>query len=117
MLAYLRPLAFGLCLALAVPSASWAQNSKFNPFLDPANAPNRNVPPVPAPTLPDRAQSAPSIAAPPVNSVNPRASSGRGGTGMSRRGYSRLRGRYAQEAVRSNDRLLDNKLKSICRGC
>ena len=116
MLGYLRPVAISLCVALAVPSASLAQG-KINPFLDPANAPNRNVPPVPAPALPERAQGAPSIAAPPVNSVNPRASSGRVGAGMSRRGYSRLRGRYAQEAVRSNDKLLDNKLKSICRGC
>jgi len=117
MLGYLRPLAFSLCVALAVPSGSLAQGGTVNPFLDPANAPNRNVPPVPVPALPDRAQGAPSIAAPPVNSVNPRPSSGRVGMGMSRRGYSRLRGRYAEEAVRSNDRLLDSKLKSICRGC
>ena len=115
MLGYLRPVAFGLCVVFAVTSASLAQGTKINPFLDPANAPNRPQPPV-AP-LPDRAQGAPSIAAPPVNSVNPRSSSGRVGLGGSRRGYSRLRGRYAQEAVRSNDRLLDNKLKSICRGC
>ena len=106
-----------LCVGLTVSSTSFAAGPGPGDAIlnNPANAPINNQPKLPPP-LPDHAQGAAPIAAPPVNSGSSRRS---GAVGMrtSRRGFSSLRGAYAREAVQIQDKLLENKLKSICRGC
>jgi len=123
MRSHLRPFAFafavslGLCMIVVDASSSFAAGPGPGDAIlnNPANAPINNQPKLPPP-LPDHAQGAAPVAAPPVNSGGLRRS-GAAGARMSRRGYSSLRGAYAKEAVENRDKLLNNKLKSICRGC